>query len=736
MPAAARWARAMLLSVLCALLHPASMAGGGDRPRDACARDEHCSGNGRCIDGGVCLCEYGWFGGNCSRALEGWAKMHRLEHNFYEHDAFKSRYVLAAHHLRHCRHIVEIGGYRTPISSFLRSQHESVTTIDPYIKPLAADSLNGAPCRVRHLPMMFEDYRLRGDEDCFLYIGLDYYDEENRPACGQLKTIVHGFQTVVVDYAARYPTGAACFQALELPAAFDRVASVLLEVEGNDWGDLSGSWLPTGLTTRAFYALRHRAAPPLTAGSTKTFSSPSQYSGNQAPDAEAVAVPNQRAQQQAPRSSSPAQTSADQVLARAGGALGRDASREDVHGWSLPGLVDAPKQEQEHAEAQALPPVDDAWSAAIENARLRRWHQAGGYWAQHVRALGLRGALPHVSQVFEFAMALFNGHQVQAALPLLAKVVEMEPRDARGYNNLAMAYESLGEQQQARKALETGLSHEPDHYSLNYNMGKQMLDLDKAEEAVAHFQRAAAGAPDHADVHFYLGSALRQVGRDLESKRAYDTVLRINPKYVYRYINTETNDLYQEFVRDEQVLLEQACTPQSATMCLLRSIVSQLRKMETSLEFIGDRQMDGRKTQILTGYMKHSFAYGSTFYQSWVQVFKNDVLVEAVEHMRSTGKLYGVLGSSVGWHVFYGVLTWQVRARGWEILCSQVEIAKSLALAHGLDNRTRQLLRLLRSECPTIFTLYSHCILTFENMCQLYGGRHAACLRSRRCRAL
>jgi hypothetical protein len=71
-----------------------------------------------------------------------------------------------------------------------------------------------------------------------------------------------------------------------------------------------------------------------------------------------------------------------------------------------------------------------------------------------------------------------------------------------------------------------------------------------------------------------------------------------------------------------------------------------------------------------------------------VQVFKNDVLVEAVEHMHSTGKLYGVLGSSIGWHVFYGALTWQVRARGWEILCSQVEIAKSLAEAHNLDNST------------------------------------------------
>ena len=42
--------------------------------------------------------------------------------------------------------------------------------------------------------------------------------------------------------------------------------------------------------------------------------------------------------------------------------------------------------------------------------------------------------------------------------------------------------------------------------------------------------------------------------------------------------------------------------------------------METTLEFIGDRQLDGRRTQLATGYMKHSFAYGSTFYQSWLQV--------------------------------------------------------------------------------------------------------------------
>jgi len=553
---------------------------------EECLRD--CSEHGRCIDGGVCLCEHGWFGGNCSRVLEGWAKMHRLEHNFYEHDAFKSRYVLAAHHLRHCKHIVEIGGYRTPISLFLRSQHQSVTTIDPYIKPMVADTLNGAPSTVRHLPMMFEDYVLSGHEDCFLYMGLDYYDEENRPACAKLKEIVHSFETVVVDYAARYPTGATCFQALELPSAFDRVASVLLEVEGNDWGDLTGSWLPTGLTTRAFYALRHRSAPPLVSAA-RDFSNPSQYSGNGAAADDAVA------QERASHRPDEAQ----QVLARAGGAVEHDTPDEAVPGWRLDGLVDTPRAVEHLQSATDLAPVDDVWAAAIQHARQRSWKIAGGYWSQHVKGLSIQGAEPHVSQVFEFAMALYNGHQVKAALPLLAKVVEMEPADARGYNNLGMALEAVGEVEEARKVLEEGLRQDGSHYSLNYNYGKMLLDLDQPHVAIEHFARAAAGAPDHPDVLFYLGTALRHVGRHPESRSAFAAVERLNPSYVYRYINTETNHHYQEFVKDEVVLLDKACGAHThvsggahthgsgnscahtngsgnSSICLLRSIVSKV----------------------------------------------------------------------------------------------------------------------------------------------------------------
>ncbi|HEV7257992.1 MAG TPA: hypothetical protein VGN82_09430 [Bosea sp. (in: a-proteobacteria)] len=60
------------------------------------------------------------------------------------------RQVLAAHAVRHCAHIVEIGGAGLPITGFLTHRPESVTVIDPKIPEFSGMSLNGTPCRLRH----------------------------------------------------------------------------------------------------------------------------------------------------------------------------------------------------------------------------------------------------------------------------------------------------------------------------------------------------------------------------------------------------------------------------------------------------------------------------------------------------------------------------------------------------------------------------------------------------------
>ena len=65
-----------------------------------------------------------------------------------------ARQALAAHFLHGCPHIIEIGGYKTPITPFLTHTPETVTSVDPKIEPLSIDeaqrrALPGAPSRLQ-----------------------------------------------------------------------------------------------------------------------------------------------------------------------------------------------------------------------------------------------------------------------------------------------------------------------------------------------------------------------------------------------------------------------------------------------------------------------------------------------------------------------------------------------------------------------------------------------------------
>lgn len=67
------------------------------------------------------------------------------------------RQVLAAHFVRDCPHIVEIGGHIRPITPYLTHRPLSVLSVDPKTDPYQADTLHGFPCQVRHLNRKFQD---------------------------------------------------------------------------------------------------------------------------------------------------------------------------------------------------------------------------------------------------------------------------------------------------------------------------------------------------------------------------------------------------------------------------------------------------------------------------------------------------------------------------------------------------------------------------------------------------
>lgn len=114
------------------------------------------------------------------------------------------RQVLAAHAVRFCPEIIEIGGAGLPITAFLNHGPEAVTVIDPKIPPFEAEKLAGAPCRVRHLAAKLQESDLAVPAGPFglVLLGLSLKPFGRKEAVAPiLLALAAAARTLVIDYA-------------------------------------------------------------------------------------------------------------------------------------------------------------------------------------------------------------------------------------------------------------------------------------------------------------------------------------------------------------------------------------------------------------------------------------------------------------------------------------------------------------------------------------------------------
>lgn len=145
------------------------------------------------------------------------------------------RQVLAAHAARSCAHVVEIGGAGLPITGFLTHRPRSVTVIDPKIPDFAADELNGAPCRVRHLAAKLQQVDLAppSDDVALILLGLSLKPFGRQQATAPaLLALARAARVLVVDYALNLPR--ALGQIGEIVGTRDEAAAIDLELRIND----------------------------------------------------------------------------------------------------------------------------------------------------------------------------------------------------------------------------------------------------------------------------------------------------------------------------------------------------------------------------------------------------------------------------------------------------------------------------------------------------------------------
>jgi hypothetical protein len=114
------------------------------------------------------------------------------------------RQVFAAHFLRDCPHVLELGGHRTPITGFLTHNPLSVLSVDPKTPAFEAEMLNGAPCSVRHVPKKFQelDYNYAPGSYGLVLLGYSLKAFGSRDPLGALLfSLIDNARTVVLEYA-------------------------------------------------------------------------------------------------------------------------------------------------------------------------------------------------------------------------------------------------------------------------------------------------------------------------------------------------------------------------------------------------------------------------------------------------------------------------------------------------------------------------------------------------------
>ncbi|NGO52577.1 hypothetical protein [Allomesorhizobium camelthorni] len=121
------------------------------------------------------------------------------------------RQVLAAHFVRGCPHVLEIGGHRRPITGYLTHAPLSVTSIDPKTAEYEAEELNGRPCRVRHIARKFQDVELDYAPRSYGLVLLGYSLKPfgKREPLGKLMfSLVDNAGVVVIDYTPEFERAA------------------------------------------------------------------------------------------------------------------------------------------------------------------------------------------------------------------------------------------------------------------------------------------------------------------------------------------------------------------------------------------------------------------------------------------------------------------------------------------------------------------------------------------------
>jgi tetratricopeptide (TPR) repeat protein len=113
----------------------------------------------------------------------------------------------------------------------------------------------------------------------------------------------------------------------------------------------------------------------------------------------------------------------------------------------------------------------------------------------------------------------------------------LEPGQAKAHYNLGVELQNSGKVEEAAGCYARAFELNPADADAANNLGNCLADLGRATEASAWYERAIAANPRHALAHYNLGNARRANGRIEDAIVAYRRAVSLAPSYADAYNN-------------------------------------------------------------------------------------------------------------------------------------------------------------------------------------------------------